>query len=443
MSIGEFNDEFFSQAADLARQPLSDFLGAQAQPQGADSSFFQSLSPAPGVDFAGPAAQDTSGSDFFGNLGSSFAQAGGSLFDSIGSLFSNGDLFSKPDPSLYEHSAQVAVADRAAAAAAANPTKTSSSMAGVRPPSGTGYVEPNRASPWYQKALAAAQAAGIDPELFARQISWESGGFDESVINGTKRSTAGAVGIAQFAPGTAASLGINPLNPDAALAGAARLMATYLKQFGNYRDALIAYNAGPGAVGSQLLPQETQTYLKNIMGDPTQATNTVVPGAYNPSAPVSGTTAAPPQFQSGLPPDIAIAACGPVAVTGALRQLGINADLTEVVQRASNSRLWDTNVGMHGPQSTAQLAQSYGVNVIQQAPDAAQLLTELQSGKKVIIDTPGHLFLIEGYDPSTGKFDFGNSASALKASGGNTWYTLDEISRLGMGAARAALIVWK
>ena len=100
---------------------------------------------------------------------------------------------------------------------------------------------------------------GLNPNVFVRQIRQESG------FNPNARSPAGAVGIAQFMPGTAKGLGVNPSNPMQALEGAAKLMAQYVHQYGNYRDALVAYNAGPGAVGGKL-PLETQAYVRNILG---------------------------------------------------------------------------------------------------------------------------------------------------------------------------------
>lgn len=112
--------------------------------------------------------------------------------------------------------------------------------------------------------------AGISATLFVRQINQESG-FQPYVV-----SYAGAIGIAQFMPGTAAGLGINPYNPYQSLRAAARLMASYSRQYGNYAKALAAYNAGPGAVnratygcgGSWMycLPAETQNYIRVIMG---------------------------------------------------------------------------------------------------------------------------------------------------------------------------------
>jgi murein DD-endopeptidase MepM/ murein hydrolase activator NlpD len=114
---------------------------------------------------------------------------------------------------------------------------------------------------WQTVARRMAHKYGIDPNVFVRQINQESGGRDV-------RSPAGAQGPAQFMPGTAASVGLTPttvhqLGPS--LDAAARLMASYTKKFGSYKNALIAYNAGPGAVGRGSLPAETQNYIKTIL----------------------------------------------------------------------------------------------------------------------------------------------------------------------------------
>jgi soluble lytic murein transglycosylase-like protein len=120
-------------------------------------------------------------------------------------------------------------------------------------------------------ARQAAISAGISPDAFVRQIQQESG------FNAGAGSPAGAVGIAQFMPGTAASMGVNPYDPSSALPGAARMMAGLASQFGgDYRKALAAYNAGAGAVNSavaqgggnwlSLMPTETQNYVATIMG---------------------------------------------------------------------------------------------------------------------------------------------------------------------------------
>jgi Transglycosylase SLT domain len=116
-----------------------------------------------------------------------------------------------------------------------------------------------------------AVANGINADYFVRQIQIESG------FNPNAYSPAGAVGIAQFLPSTAAGLGVNPYDPISALAGAARYMANYARQYnGNYAMALAAYNAGGGNVAyavaagganwMNFLPAETQRYILNIIG---------------------------------------------------------------------------------------------------------------------------------------------------------------------------------
>lgn len=108
----------------------------------------------------------------------------------------------------------------------------------------------------------AANAAGIPASLLAALLSEESG-FNPSAL-----SSAGAVGIAQFMPATAAGLGVNPYDPASAINGAANLIASYVKQFGSYADALAAYNSSSGAVekygGIPPYP-ETQAYVKNVL----------------------------------------------------------------------------------------------------------------------------------------------------------------------------------
>ena len=116
-----------------------------------------------------------------------------------------------------------------------------------------------------------AMNVGISPEYFVRQINQESG-FNPYAV-----SPAGAVGIAQFEPGTAAGLGVNPWDPISALNGAAHLMASYANSYGgDYAKALAAYNGGTGTVqyavnacGANWLnciPAQTRNYIYVIMG---------------------------------------------------------------------------------------------------------------------------------------------------------------------------------
>lgn len=115
---------------------------------------------------------------------------------------------------------------------------------------------------YQSQILVSAARWGIPPGILAAQISAESGFSPKAV------SSAGAEGIAQFLPGTAKSLGVDPWNPASAIDGMARLDSINLKKFGNWSEALAAYNAGAGAVEQyDGVPPfaETQNYVKKIL----------------------------------------------------------------------------------------------------------------------------------------------------------------------------------
>jgi soluble lytic murein transglycosylase-like protein len=113
-----------------------------------------------------------------------------------------------------------------------------------------------------QMARQAARDAGIDENIFLRMIEQESG------WNPNARSPAGALGIAQIVPKY--HPGVDPLNPAEALPYAARLLKSHLNRYGgDWRLALAAYNAGPGAVeryGGVPPYEETRWYVHQILG---------------------------------------------------------------------------------------------------------------------------------------------------------------------------------
>ncbi len=118
----------------------------------------------------------------------------------------------------------------------------------------------------YEPLIAQAAARnGIDPAILHGLIEQESG-FDPAA-----HSSAGALGLTQLMPGTAASLGVaEPLDPAQSIEGGARYLSGLLQQFGgNTADALAAYNAGPGAVqrfGGVPPYPETQQYVAKVLG---------------------------------------------------------------------------------------------------------------------------------------------------------------------------------
>ncbi len=142
-----------------------------------------------------------------------------------------------------------AATQAAAAPTAANPASTSSSL-----PAGTPYAA---------EITSAATANGIDPALLAGLVKQESG------FNPSAGSPAGARGLTQLMPGTAAGLGVNNvLDPVQSLNGGAKYLKQQLDAFGgDVTKALAAYNAGPGAVqrfGGVPPYAETQNYVKKV-----------------------------------------------------------------------------------------------------------------------------------------------------------------------------------
>jgi hypothetical protein len=109
-----------------------------------------------------------------------------------------------------------------------------------------------------------AKREGIDPSIFVALVN------QESQFNLSARSPAGALGLTQLMPGTARSLGVrDPFDPVQNLRGGARYLKQQLESFGgDYRKALAAYNAGPGAVqkyGGIPPFEETQHYVSTIL----------------------------------------------------------------------------------------------------------------------------------------------------------------------------------
>jgi soluble lytic murein transglycosylase-like protein len=114
-----------------------------------------------------------------------------------------------------------------------------------------------------ETARAAARKHNIPEDLFLRLVQRESG------WNPNVTSSKGAQGLAQLMPGTADLLGVDINDPVQNLNGGARYLRMMYDKFGNWRLALAAYNAGPGAVEEHdgIPPfDETKAYVIAILG---------------------------------------------------------------------------------------------------------------------------------------------------------------------------------
>jgi cell wall-associated NlpC family hydrolase len=137
--------------------------------------------------------------------------------------------------------------------------------------SSAGGVAGNALPAWATTGAAAAyapllQAAGakygVPPALLAAVARAESN-FNPGAV-----SSAGAQGLMQLMPSTAAGLGVDPADPAQAIDGAARLLAGNLRTFGSVPLAVAAYNAGGGAVARYdgIPPyHETQAYVRRVL----------------------------------------------------------------------------------------------------------------------------------------------------------------------------------
>ncbi len=157
--------------------------------------------------------------------------------------------------------------------ASANPATTAGAVPGL-PGAGTTGTGSATAS-----TASATAGTGVPPSLAPLFVTaagkyglpvtlLTAVAYHESRYQTNAVSSAGAEGLMQIMPGTAAGLGITPFTPSQAIGGAAQLLSGYLHQFGSVPLALAAYNAGAGAVqqygGIPPYPQ-TQAYVQTIM----------------------------------------------------------------------------------------------------------------------------------------------------------------------------------
>jgi len=115
-----------------------------------------------------------------------------------------------------------------------------------------------------RRVLVNAERWRLDANMLVAIVTVESRWHTHAI------SPAGAIGLGQLMPGTAALLGVNPRDPKQNLYGAARYLRGLMQRFGSKHPSLVfaAYNAGPMAVkeyGGIPPYDETQNYVVRVL----------------------------------------------------------------------------------------------------------------------------------------------------------------------------------
>ena len=151
------------------------------------------------------------------------------------------------------------------AVSAAHKAKPAQRVQGTAAAEKTAAVEPvNYANPQLTHMIHEAAAKyAVDPKLVSAVAEVESGGNQNAV------SSAGAIGVMQLMPDTAAELGVNPYDMKSNVEGGAKYLREMLDTFdGDVKKAVAAYNAGPNAVkayGGIPPYAQTQNYVTNVL----------------------------------------------------------------------------------------------------------------------------------------------------------------------------------
>jgi len=125
--------------------------------------------------------------------------------------------------------------------------------------------------PYESLVAAKAEEYGVDPRLASYILNKETGGLKNPE---NARSSAGAMGIAQFMPATAKQYGINPDIPEEAAIGMGKHLRYLMNKYDDPKLAAIAYNWGEGNTNKWLkagadmdkLPKETRKYVAQLAG---------------------------------------------------------------------------------------------------------------------------------------------------------------------------------
>jgi soluble lytic murein transglycosylase-like protein len=105
-----------------------------------------------------------------------------------------------------------------------------------------------------------ANSLGV-PSSIALAVAQKESNFNQAAVG-----SSGEIGVMQLMPATAAGLGVDPTDLNQNVTGGVSLLASLYQQYGNWTQALEAYNAGPTAVNQGTVPSSSVSYASSILG---------------------------------------------------------------------------------------------------------------------------------------------------------------------------------
>lgn len=168
-----------------------------------------------------------------------------------------------------------------------------------------------------------AQAQGVPPEIALGVAKTESGISQWTPGGSVVTSSAGALGVFQLMPSTAAGLGVDPTDLNGNIQGGIAYLKQLYSQFGNWGDALAAYNWGPGNVSSGApVPTSVGQYVSNVLA----SAGNYAAGLLGMSSPALPSVPAPDGTDltaAGLESGISSNTAATVAIVGVLVVIGM------------------------------------------------------------------------------------------------------------------------
>lgn len=140
----------------------------------------------------------------------------------------------------------------------------------------------------------------------------------------------------------------------------------------------------------------------------------------------------PSQFNNpGISAADAMSICGPVAAVAFARANGRNPTITEAIELAKAVG-WTQERGMAGPESQRVLMEKLGVKArLDQSNDWQAVAKHVAAGDPVTVSTANHYFVIDDFDPQSGRYRVGTSGTDMRL--GKEWMTAEEINQVGGG----------